>query len=91
MSEPSNGFRYIQRDKVLLQLLAGLLGKGTGLRVSAKAGVTLAMVVHGKATVQDIFSHLFTVSSDIVATLTTPYLDFFCKYCSYQNLLVPEL
>lgn len=56
-----------------------LLGKGIGLRVSAKAVVTFAgmYVVHGKATVQSTPPPPPPVyCSRTVAMLTTPYLDF---------------
>lgn len=54
-----------------------LLGKGIGLRVSAKAVVTFAgmYVVHGKATVQSTPPPP-VYCSRTVAMLTTPYPDF---------------
>lgn len=78
-----------ERQSSVLAASWTLLGKGTGLRLSAKSVVTFAsmFVVCGKATVQSMFFFLpFTVSSGVVAMLTALYLDF-----CYQNLLVPEL
>lgn len=70
-----------------------LLGKGIGLRVSAKAVVTFAgmYVVHGKATVQSTPPPPppFTVLELWLCSQHRIWI--FCKYCSHQNLLVPEL
>lgn len=71
-------------------------GEGTGLRVSADAVVTSAsmFVVHGKATVQEEKKkvvYLLLVLGLWLCSQHRTWIFVFRKYCSYQNLLVPEL